>query len=350
MNVRSVNKSASSRAEAKRATNDNPTKRPTSDGSARRPANKGSARRASEDDLPRHGGRRGRPLVDDKRRRILDAALRTFAERGYHGTAVPEVAEAAGVGTGTLYRYFEHKEALVNEVYRDAKERLRAALLGSPGGGVAAATDLLSTVDLYRLDAGEQWFAELWRRLGAFARAEQDAFRFLEMQDHVPYLDERSKQVELSLLAPLWIAGKRLRASSTGAPVDLLIALLWGAFVGLVKAGRLGYLVVDDTTLAQAGAACWRLIAPESVPSRAIESSGPPSPSRATSATASRAPAPSSGTTAPRSPSRASTPSRSPSNTPSGSRSNAPSGSRSNAPSRSPLAARRGRTLTSKGS
>src|SRR5262249_13541301 len=33
--------------------------------------------------------RRGRPRVDDKRRRILDAALQTFAERGYHGTSVP---------------------------------------------------------------------------------------------------------------------------------------------------------------------------------------------------------------------------------------------------------------------
>src|SRR5690348_5979837 len=72
---------------------------------------------------------RGRPLVDDKRRRILDAALQTFAAKGYHGTAVPEVADAAGVGTGTLYRYFAHKEALVNEVYRDAKQRLKVALL-----------------------------------------------------------------------------------------------------------------------------------------------------------------------------------------------------------------------------
>ncbi|MDB4957363.1 MAG: Transcriptional regulator, TetR family protein [Myxococcales bacterium] len=202
---------------------------------------------------------RGRPLVDDKRRRILDAALETFAERGYHGTAVPEVAQAAGVGTGTLYRYFENKEALVNEVYRDAKVRLRTALL-----------DGVPDVDLYKLDMAERWFAELWRRLATFARAEPNAFRFLEMQDHAPYLDAESRNIELSLLAPLWLAGKRLREHLAGPPVDVLIALSWGAFVGIVKAGRLGYLRLDERTLEQAGAAAWRMIAPAT--SRAADS------------------------------------------------------------------------------
>jgi AcrR family transcriptional regulator len=189
--------------------------------------------------------KRGRPVVDDKRRIVLDAALRVFAERGYYGTSVPDVAQAAGVGTGTLYRYFEHKEALVNQVFRDAKQRLRAALL----------YDLTATPD----DDAHAWFAELWRRLGAFAATEPDAFRFLEMQDHVPYLDAESRQVELALLGPLYLAGKRVRPD---ASVDGLIALLWGAFVGLVKAQRLGYLTLDARRLAEAGDACWRMIAP----------------------------------------------------------------------------------------
>ncbi len=190
-----------------------------------------------------HSIKRGRPLVDDKRRRILDAALRVFAERGYHGTAVPEVAKAAGVSTGTLYHYFEAKELLVNEVYRDAKVQLRTALF----------------TDLPKLDParGKAWFTQLWQRLGAFALAQPDAFRFLEMQDHAPYLDRESKQLELSVLAPLFLEGKRL-ASET--PVDVAIALLWGAFVGLVKASRLGYLELDARTLERAGNACWRLI------------------------------------------------------------------------------------------
>jgi len=81
-----------------------------------------------------------------------------FAARGYHGTAVPEVAEAAGVGTGTLYHYFEHKQQLVNEMYRDAKLRLRGALL-----------DQLAEPALDEPGAAKAWFLEVWRRLAAFA-------------------------------------------------------------------------------------------------------------------------------------------------------------------------------------
>lgn len=199
--------------------------------------------------VPSGKRRRGRPLVDDKRRRILDAALAVFADRGYHGTAVPEVAAAAKVGTGTLYRYFATKETLVNEVYRDAKARLRTALIEG--------LDLQSP--------GERWFLDVWARLIGFARAEPEAFQFLEMQDHVPYLDRKSREVEVSLLAPLSLAGTSLLSGrgSGALPVDVLMALVWGAFVGLIKADRLGYLRLDDATLMRAGEVCWRVIAIE---------------------------------------------------------------------------------------
>jgi AcrR family transcriptional regulator len=216
---------------------------------------------------------RGRPLVDDKRRLILDAALTTFADRGYHGTAVPEVATAAGVGTGTLYRYFANKEALVNEVYRDAKARLRAALLGDP-----TRTSTTSAGIDFKAPPAE-WFADLWSRLGAFALAEPDAFRFLEMQDHAPYLDNASKHVELAVLGPLWLAGKQLRDRTDlghSASTDVLIALVWGAFVGLFKAKRLGYLRLDAHSLQQAGEACWRMLDPQlsKSPARATKKRG----------------------------------------------------------------------------
>ncbi len=196
--------------------------------------------------------RRGRPVVDDKRRRVLDAALQTFAERGFHGTTVPDVASAAKVATGTLYHYFENKQELVNELYRETKLRLRARLL-----------DDLGEPDVDRDGDVQRWFLELWRRMAAFAADEADAFRFLEMQDHVAYLDAESRQVEMTTLVPMLHVARKVRDRSGGARTDVVIALIWGAFVGLVKASRLGYLKLDARSLEHAGQLTWRMFEPE---------------------------------------------------------------------------------------
>jgi AcrR family transcriptional regulator len=68
-----------------------------------------------------HDGASERPLRRDaerNRQRILAAAARVFTERGLDAT-LDEVARAAGVGIGTIYRRFPDKESLVSELFRD---------------------------------------------------------------------------------------------------------------------------------------------------------------------------------------------------------------------------------------
>ena len=55
----------------------------------------------------------------EKRKLILDAAVRVFAERGYHGARVGDVAREAGVAHGLLYHYFSSKEELVQTIFRE---------------------------------------------------------------------------------------------------------------------------------------------------------------------------------------------------------------------------------------
>src|SRR5688500_20283129 len=62
------------------------------------------------------GERRDRHAVTDKRDAIMDAALELFVERGFCGTAVPEIADQAGVVAATIYRYSESHDALGNGV------------------------------------------------------------------------------------------------------------------------------------------------------------------------------------------------------------------------------------------
>jgi AcrR family transcriptional regulator len=55
----------------------------------------------------------------DKRRVILDAAVRVFARKGYHTSRVGDIAEEAGVAHGLLYHYFPSKEQVLQTVFRE---------------------------------------------------------------------------------------------------------------------------------------------------------------------------------------------------------------------------------------
>jgi AcrR family transcriptional regulator len=61
----------------------------------------------------------------ERRNQLLDIAAVLFAERGYHPTSVAEIVEAASVGKGVFYWYFESKEALFNEILRNSNFSLR---------------------------------------------------------------------------------------------------------------------------------------------------------------------------------------------------------------------------------
>ena len=181
----------------------------------------------------------------DKPAQLLAAALTVFARTGVHGTTVPAIADQAGVSVGTLYRYFEHKDALVNAVFRDTKQRLAERLM--------AELDV-STPSKAIFDA-------LWDRLSAFARDEPEAFQFLEMQDHDSYLDPQNRALELGLLAQvrqLIQLGQTSGLIRRDMRAEVIMALFWGAFVGLFKAARRGYLQLSDTDISQARDACWQ--------------------------------------------------------------------------------------------
>jgi TetR/AcrR family fatty acid metabolism transcriptional regulator len=54
---------------------------------------------------------------DDRRKQILKAAVRVFAEKGYHGCRISDVAEEAGVAYGLVYHYYGNKDGLLASVF-----------------------------------------------------------------------------------------------------------------------------------------------------------------------------------------------------------------------------------------
>ena len=57
--------------------------------------------------------------VEDKRRHLLDAAVRVFARKGFHATRVGDIAEEAGVAHGLLYHYFKSKDQVLEAVFHE---------------------------------------------------------------------------------------------------------------------------------------------------------------------------------------------------------------------------------------
>jgi TetR/AcrR family fatty acid metabolism transcriptional regulator len=57
--------------------------------------------------------------VEDKRRQLLDAAVRVFARKGFHASRVGDIAEEAGVAHGLLYHYFESKDQVLEAVFHE---------------------------------------------------------------------------------------------------------------------------------------------------------------------------------------------------------------------------------------
>ncbi|MEJ3651844.1 TetR/AcrR family transcriptional regulator [Actinomycetes bacterium KLBMP 9759] len=65
-----------------------------------------------------------RPLIPQRRTKILDAAEAIIAERGFDALAMQEVAERAGIGKGAIYREFASKTELVNDLLARSGDRL----------------------------------------------------------------------------------------------------------------------------------------------------------------------------------------------------------------------------------
>jgi AcrR family transcriptional regulator len=74
------------------------------------------------------------PRAEDTRRRIYDAALELFREKGFEQTTMRDIAAKAGVALGGAYYYFSSKEAIVLAFYQDMQESSHESILEAMAG------------------------------------------------------------------------------------------------------------------------------------------------------------------------------------------------------------------------
>ncbi len=186
----------------------------------------------------------------DKRERILDAAVRVLARRGFHATRVSEVAKAAGVADGTIYLYFDSKDELLVSLFEDRVERLLKFLEAELPRAQTASGKLRRIIELQLgLLEGERDLAEVLTvilrqssklmkeqaapkfnaYLDVIARVVADGQATGELRDDVsPHLVARAIFGALDGIAMTWALGKANRGGLLRASGQLAEVILRG--------------------------------------------------------------------------------------------------------------------------
>lgn len=183
------------------------------------------------------------PEALNKQERILSAALELFARRGYQATAVPDIAKSAGVATGTIYRYFDTKDALLNVLYQRSRSELNACVFAPAPAGPSA----------------RDVFGVLWRRLAGWLAEYPEQATFLEQHYHKPLLDEKSREADGIFVQGIerFIMGAVASGEVRDMPPAVAVALIWGGALGMLKMAEDGHLSIEASVVAHAEASLW---------------------------------------------------------------------------------------------
>ncbi len=182
----------------------------------------------------------------DKREEIVRAALELIAEHGFHGAPMAMIAERAGVGAGTIYRYFENKDVLIAELYRELENRLYPAVME----GYAWERPV------------RERFIHLGKALLRYFIENPIDFRYIEQFHNSPYgvavrrgkiLGERGDRDVYRALFEDGVSQQVMK----DLPLSILFALAFGPLLSVTRDHILGFVPLNETLIVQIVEACW---------------------------------------------------------------------------------------------
>ena len=168
----------------------------------------------------------------DTRQNILDAALDLFAEKGFFGTSMRELARAVGVRESAIYHHFANKEALLEAIMSEAgEERAHRAEMALNKLGTVPVRELLMAIAREMLDSWElPREQKLWRimciegfRLAECGKFQMDA-SFKKARDLMQQLfanlaaDKRIKPIEPNIASMEFMAPMFMVRNVTASP------------------------------------------------------------------------------------------------------------------------------------
>ena len=182
----------------------------------------------------------------DKRDEIVRAALELIAEHGFHGAPMAMIAERAGVGAGTIYRYFENKDVMITELFRELEERSYPLIKE----GYASDKPL------------RERFSHLYTALMHYFIENPLDYRFIEQFFNSPYgvAHRRDKLMGIKegcdVFNELFEDGIAQQVMKD-LPLVILFGLAFGPILAVARDHILGFIVLDDELIVRTVEACW---------------------------------------------------------------------------------------------
>jgi TetR/AcrR family fatty acid metabolism transcriptional regulator len=154
----------------------------------------------------------------DKKSRILESAQKVFAERGFYGAKVSDIATEAGVADGTIYLYFKSKDDVLISLFEAQMERVNAEL-------TAATRDVPDAPEKLRR------FLRAWATLVATNRHATEAIT-VELRQSAKFMKEYDNPrfgEFLKLLAGVIDEGQKQGKFRADVPAPIAARALFGA-------------------------------------------------------------------------------------------------------------------------
>jgi AcrR family transcriptional regulator len=169
------------------------------------------------------------------RERLARAAIRLFAKQGFAATTTRDIASAARVAEGSIYRHFASKEAIAASLFATHYLAIADALKAAAARQSGAAA---------RIDA-------MIRQACAAFDQDRELFAFLFLAEHLPMPDlPAERSTPYRLLHDAIVEGQKARQFRTGDP-QLLALMVFGMILRPARAALQGYL--DGKLASRAG-------------------------------------------------------------------------------------------------
>lgn len=109
---------------------------------------------------------------DEKEKSIKEAVIKLILREGFHGTSISKIAKEAGVSPATVYIYFDSKEIMLQDIYREYSEEIFNYLLNRVHQGMG----------------GQQLIEILMRSYYDYIKEHEEIFNFVEQFSNCPSL------------------------------------------------------------------------------------------------------------------------------------------------------------------